>query len=146
MERKKYKIGGRPKKLKPKNHRYVFRLDDEENAQFLTLFEKSGMEVKAHFITSVLFNRKIKTVKIDKGTSDYYIKLTELCAQFRKIGVNYNQIVKMLYRNFSERKAGAALFRLEKETIKLVMVSEQVIKLTQELEGKILQKDEIPFS
>lgn len=57
------------------------------------------MEYKAHFITSVLFNREIKTVKIDKTAIDFYIKLTELNAQFRKIDVNYNQIVKILYRH-----------------------------------------------
>lgn len=96
--------GGRPEKLNPCKHRYVFRLNDEENAKFLSLFEQSGMEYKARFIISVLFNREIKTVKIDKTAIDFYTKLTELNAQFRKIGVNYNQIVKILYRHFSEKK------------------------------------------
>lgn len=53
---------GRNKKLNPITHRYVFRLNDEENAQFLSLFEQSGMKIKAHFITSVLFNREIRSV------------------------------------------------------------------------------------
>ena len=50
------------------------------------------MKVKAHFITSLLFNREIKVVEIDKSALDYYTKLTELYAQFRSVGVNYNQI------------------------------------------------------
>ena len=47
---------------------------------------------------------------------DFYIKLTELYGQFRAVGVNYNQIVKILYRNFSEKKAAAYLFKLEQQT------------------------------
>ena len=107
---------GRNKKINPASFRYVFRLNEEENNQFLSLFEQSGMKVKAHFITSLLFNREIKVVKIDKSALDYYTKLTELYAQFRSVGVNYNQIVKILYRNFSEKKAAAYLYKLEKET------------------------------
>lgn len=83
---------GRNKKINPTSFRYVFRLNEEENNQFLSLFEQSGMKVKAHFITSLLFNREIKVVKIDKSALDYYTKLTELYAQFRSVGVNYNQI------------------------------------------------------
>ncbi|SZD73242.1 Uncharacterised protein [Candidatus Ornithobacterium hominis] len=52
---------GRPEKLNPRKHRYVFRLNEEENAKFLSLFEQSGLKVKSHFITSVLFSRKITT-------------------------------------------------------------------------------------
>ena len=47
---------GRNKKINPTSFRYVFRLNEEENNQFLSLFEQSGMKVKAHFITSLLFN------------------------------------------------------------------------------------------
>ena len=77
---------GRNKKINPVSFRYVFRLNEEENNQFLSLFEQSGMKIKAHFITSLLFNREIKVVKIDKSALDYYTKLTELYAQFRSVG------------------------------------------------------------
>ena len=55
--------GGRKPKINPCNHRYVFRLDDEDNSKFLSLFEASGVDNKAKFITSVLFSKEIKTVK-----------------------------------------------------------------------------------
>uniref|UniRef100_UPI0039A4F723 conjugal transfer protein MobA n=1 Tax=Ornithobacterium rhinotracheale TaxID=28251 RepID=UPI0039A4F723 len=131
--------GGRPEKLNPRSHRYVFRLNEEENAKFLALFEQSGLKVKSHFITSVLFSREIKTVKIDKTAIDFYTKLTELNAQFRKIGINYNQIVKILYRHFSEKKAGAYLFKLEEQTKKLVALSEEIKQVTQNFEQKHLK-------
>ncbi|WP_018279552.1 plasmid mobilization protein [Capnocytophaga cynodegmi] len=52
-----------------------------------------------------LFNREIKSVKIDKLVMDFYIKFTKPYGQFQAVEVNYNQIIKILYRNFLERKA-----------------------------------------
>lgn len=132
---------GRNKKLNPTTHRYVFRLNDEDNVRFLSLFEQSGMKIKAHFITSVLFNREIRSVKMDKSVMDFYIKLTELYGQFRAVGVNYNQIVKILYRNFSEKKAAAYLFKLEKQTAELVAVCKEIMALSQKLEQHITEKN-----
>ncbi|MFK8377603.1 conjugal transfer protein MobA [Capnocytophaga canimorsus] len=131
---------GRHKKLNPTTHRYVFRLNDEDNAKFLSLFEQSGMKVKAHFITSVLFSKEIKSVKIDKSVMDFYIKLTELYGQFRTLGVNYNQIVKILYRNFSEKKAAAYLFKLEKQTAQMVAICKEIMALSQQLEQHLNEK------
>ena len=128
---------GRNKKINPVSFRYVFRLNEEENNQFLSLFEQSGMKVKAHFITSLLFNREIKVVKIDKSALDYYTKLTELYTQFRSVGVNYNQIVKILYRNFSEKKAAAYLYKLEKETTQMIAICKQILELSQQMEQKL---------
>lgn len=133
--------GGRNKKVNPCIHRYTFRLSAEENARFLALFEESGMPNKAKFITALLFNRQMKAVKIDKGTFDYYMRLTSFHSQFRSLGVNYNQIVKVLYRHFSEKKAAAFLFKLEKQTIELAGLCQKIINLTQEFESKHLKKD-----
>jgi hypothetical protein len=112
--RKKQNKGGRIPKDNPSIHRHVFRLTSEENTRLLSLFEASGMNNKAKFIISVLFNREIKTVKIDKASMDYYMRLTTLYGQFRAVGVNYNQIVKILYRNFSEKKRRLIYLNLKK--------------------------------
>ncbi|MBA0882511.1 conjugal transfer protein MobA [Flavobacterium undicola] len=134
--------GDRNLKKNPSIHRYVFRLTDEENAKFLSLFEASGADNKARFITSILFEKQIKTVKIDIAAMDYYMRLTTLYSQFRAVGVNYNQIVKILYRNFSEKKAAAYLFKLEKQTAELAKLCQEIIKLTEEFEAKHLIKNE----
>lgn len=133
--------GGRKPKNDPAIHRYSISLNDMENAQFLTLFEQSGMKVMAHFITACIFQRTVKTVKIDMDAVDFHTKLTSLYSQFRAVGVNYNQIVKILYRNFSEKKAAAYLFKLEKQTAEMAELCRKVIALTQEFEKKHLQKD-----
>ena len=142
QENKKQHKGGRNPKTDPSIHRYVFRLTDQENAKFLSLFEASGLDNKARFITSVLFEKQIKTVKVDIAAMDYYMRLTTLYGQFRAVGVNYNQIVKILYRNFSEKKAAAYLFKLEKQTIELAQLCRDIAQLTTEFELKHLKKEE----
>lgn len=129
--------------MNPSIHRYVFRLTDEENAKFLSLFDASGADNKAQFITSILFQRPIKSVKVDMAAMDYYTRLTTFFGQFRAVGVNYNQVVKILYRNFSEKKAAAYLFKLEKQTAELANLCRKIMELTQEFEAKYLnRKDE----
>lgn len=132
--------GGRNPKTNPSIHRHVFRLNDEENAQLLSLFESSGMTNKAKFIISLLFNKEIKAVKIDKGTTDFYMRLTSLFGQFRAIGVNYNQVVKLLYSRFTEKKAAAFLFKLEKQTAEMANLCKKIIEITEEFNRTHLQK------
>ncbi|WP_432223097.1 conjugal transfer protein MobA [Flavobacterium sp. TMP13] len=144
QENKKQHKGGRNPKKDPSIHRYVFRLTDQQNAKFLSLFETSGADNKARFITSVLFEKQIKTVKIDMAAMDYYMRLTTLYGQFRAVGVNYNQIVKILYCNFSEKKAAAYLFKLEKQTIELAQLCRAIMQLTEEFErNHLIKKEEI---
>ncbi|MGG5903194.1 conjugal transfer protein MobA [Sphingobacterium daejeonense] len=131
---------GRKPKNDPAVNRYSINLNAEDNAKFLALFDQSGMKVVAHFITACIFQKTVKTVKIDMDAIEYHEKLTRFFSQFRAIGTNYNQVVKLLYRNFSERKASAYLFKLEKETIELAKLTKEIIRLTQEFEAKYLKK------
>ena len=137
---KKQNKGGRTPKSDPSIHRHVFRLTDEENAKLLSLFEASGMPNKAKFIISLLFGNEMKSVKIDKGTVDFYMRLTSFHSQFRSVGVNYNQIVKLLYKNFSEKKAAAFLYKLEKQTAEMAMLCQKIIQISEEFETKYLKK------
>lgn len=137
---KKQNKGGRTPKTDPSIHRHVFRLTDEENAKLLSLFEASGMPNKAKFIIFLLFHKEIKSVKIDKGTVDFYMRLTSFHSQFRSIGVNYNQIVKLLYRHFSDKKAAAFLYKLEKQTVEMAKLCQKIIQITEEFEAKHLKK------
>lgn len=135
------KKGGRKPKLNPSTHRHVFRLNDEENAKLLSLYETSGMHNKAKFIISLLLEREIKVVKIDMQAMEYHTQLTKFYTIFRSVGVNYNQIVKILYRNFSEKKAAAYLFRLERQTIEMAALCNKIIELTKLFESQYLNKE-----
>lgn len=64
------------------------------------------------------------------------MRLTNLYAQIRAIGVNYNQTVKAVHTNFNDRRAIALLARLEKDTQELKRLFEQVIRLTEEFNRK----------
>jgi len=133
------KNSGRKPKTNPAVHRYGIKLTGDENARFMTLFLQSGMSEKAKFIKNMIFGTVMKTVKIDKAAMDYYIRLTNFYAQFQAIGNNYNQTVKAVKTNFSEKRALALLYKLEKTTIELIVLSKKIIELTQEFEQKHLR-------
>jgi hypothetical protein len=131
---------GRKPKNDPYSHHYSFKMNDEENARFLALFDESGLKNRSQFITSCIFDRQLKVVKIDKATADYYMRLTTFHSQYRAIGVNYNQVTKALKSTFTEKKALAFLYKLEQATKELVRLQQKIIELTQEFEAKWLQK------
>jgi hypothetical protein len=132
------KQAGRKPKANRAVHRYGIKLNDDENARFTTLFLQSGMNEKAKFIKNMIFGSVMKTVKIDRAAMDYYIRLTNFYAQFQAIGNNYNQTVKAIKTNFSEKRALALLYKLEKTTVELVVLSKKIIELTREFETKHL--------
>ena len=70
----------------------------------------------------------------------YYIRLTNFYAQFQAIGNNYNQTIKAIKANFSEKRALVLLGKLEKTTVQLIVLSEKIIELTREFEEKYLLK------
>ncbi len=131
--------GGRLPLADPAKHRHVFYLNDADEVRFDALFHQSGAKNRAHFITSCIFSNPIKVVKIDKGVQDYYMRLTTFFDQFRMIGHNYNQLIKMLHANFGEKKALAFLYKLEQATIELVTLNKKIIELTHEFEQKYLR-------
>lgn len=141
-EKNKKRNTGRRPKADPAKIRYTISFNAVEHSKFLELFDQSGISVKAHFITSCIFEKTVKTMKMDKGTIDFYMRLTSFHSQFRAIGVNYNQIVKLLYTNLSEKKAAAFLYKLEKQTLEMVDIFKKVILLTEEFNRKHLKNSE----
>lgn len=140
METRRTNKGGRPALADPAKHRHVLYLNDRENARFLSQWEQSGVTSKSRFIAARLFGEPFRVVKVDKSAVEYCARLTEFYAQFRAVAVNYNQVVKALHGNFSEKKALAFLYKLEKATTELVVLNRQVIALTNECKELWLPK------
>lgn len=136
IRRKKRNKAGRPPKNDPAKNCVMVRFSDQEYARFLTMFEESGVYAKSVFIKARVFNQSFRVVKTDRGTLEYVAKLTQLFAQFRSIGVNYNQIVKYLNTHFSEKAALSMLYKLEKITIELVETNRQIVALCDEFKQK----------
>ncbi|MEN6363382.1 MAG: conjugal transfer protein MobA [Bacteroidales bacterium] len=128
---------GRNQKSDPAIFRYSISFNSVEHVAFLGRFDESGMKVKAHFITSCIFDKPIQVVKLDKGLMDYYMRLTTFHSQFRAIGVNYNQAVKSIKFAFEEKKALYYLAKLERATLELVVLNRQIMDMTAEFEVKI---------
>ena len=138
---KKVKQVGRKPKADPCRHRLAVNLNDADFAAFLVLYEQSGLKDRAQFITSCIFNRQLKVVKIDKAAMDYYMRLTTFHSQFRAIGVNYNQVVKAIKATFTEKKALAFLYKLEQATKELIEIHRKIQALTAEFERNHLSKN-----
>jgi len=138
-EEKKSRRGRNPKK-DPVVFAYMVRFTAAEHARFLTMYEQSGVYARAVFIKARVFDEVFKVLKVDKTLIDYYTKLSAFHAQFRGVAVNYNQTVKELKSHFSEKKAMALLYKLEKQTAELAVLSRQIIALTQEFRQQWSQK------
>ena len=128
--------GGRPAKTDTASHCVMVRFNDTEHARFLTMYEQSGLLSKAAFIKARVFGDVFRVIKTDRGTLEYVAKLTQLHAQYRAIGVNYNQVVKELRTRFSERKALSLLYKLEKATMQLVEINSRIVALSEEFRRK----------
>ncbi|MFR9545875.1 MAG: conjugal transfer protein MobA [Rikenellaceae bacterium] len=128
----------RPKEIKsgakPKFHRLTVRFDDFEYDRMLRMYEKSDCKAKAVFIKEKFFSNKFKVTTINNAVPEYYARLSDTHAQMRRIGNNYNQVVKELKFHFSERKALAMLYNLEKATRELVMTHREITALTKRYE------------
>jgi len=139
-EGKKYK-GGRKPVADPAVYRYSIKLNSVDNVKFEALFIQSGLFEKSKFIKAMIFDKKIKVVKIDKAAMDYYMRLTNIYVQYKAVGVNYNQVVKAVKTNFDEKRAMSLLYKLEKATVQLVAYSQEILRLSKEFEGKYLNPD-----
>lgn len=131
---------GRKPNCNPAQYRYSVNLNSTENARFQTLFEQSGMKSKSRFINHCILNKPIKVVTVDKSTLDVCLALTDIHSQIRLIGVNYNQTVKALKTNFSEKRAFALLKNLEKETVRVVQFQMKILDHIEKLQNGWLQK------
>ncbi len=135
-----YNQGGRPHKINPSVHRYVVRFDAAENAVFLSHFEMSGATSKAAFIKSVLLGRPFKVFVVDEDTRVFIDRLSSLNSHYRTLVVEYDTLVRTLRENFTEKKAMAALSRLEQKTVELVRTNREIVTLAREFDARWLQK------
>ena len=126
--------GGRRPKADPSVNRYVVRLNDEENARFIAMFDKSGADNKAAFIKNFLFQKPFKVFTVDECTREFIDKLSGLNSTYRTIGVSYDILLRTLRENFTEKKAIAAIAELERKTVKLVSLSQDIVVLARQFD------------
>ena len=139
MTENKKKTGRHPKK-DPAVYRYTVRFNAEEHVRFLSMFDESGAAARSVFIKQQFFGQPFRVFVEDRSLLEYYQKRSSFHSQYRAVGNNYNQTVKELRVHFSEKKAMALLYKLEKCTQELVLIAQQIIRLTQTFEQQWSQR------
>ena len=129
--------GGRPPKTDPAGNCLMVRFSDVQYAEFLSMFEQSGLRSKARFILARIFGDEFRVVKTDGAALEFVAKLTALYGQIRSVGVNYNQTVKQLHTTFSDKKAMWLLHDLEQKTVEVSFIGKEVLRLCEEFKAKI---------
>ena len=136
MNNKKNK-GGRNPKLDPAINRYSVNFSSEEDMRFLKMFDRSGMTSKSAFIKARIFGEPFHVLTFDKSRHEYYTKLSDFHAQFRMVGINYNQTLKELKSHFSERRTRALVCKLEKYMMLLVQIIHKVVEQTDKYKNTV---------
>ena len=120
--------------------RYYLRLNERDNARFLDLFERSGAKSKSDFIRHRIFQTPFRVITHDASAVDFYVRLTHINAQIRKIGVLYNQAVRSINVYHSVKTARVLLSKLEVYQQNIIALLNESIRLTHEFNTKWLPK------
>lgn len=128
-ENYKKRLTGRKPKLNPCTHCIMVRFNDEEYARFMARYKESGVYAKAVFCKSMVFGESFRVIKENEKMRPFSEKLNGYLAQFRTLATVYNQIVKEMHVNFSERRMMALMQRLEKTTKEMTALAKDVISL-----------------
>ena len=132
--------GGRSPKSDPAENYVMVHFSDAQFAEFLTMYEQSGVRSKARFILARIFGEALHVIKTDSSAINFVMKLSALYGQIRSVGVNYNQVVKQLHSTFGEKRALTMLYKLEQETIELSTVGREILQLCEPFKQECLSE------
>lgn len=104
------------------------------------MFDKAQALNKASFIKNLIFGKPFKVFTVDENTRVFIDKLSSLNALYRTLGVDYDFLVKTLRENFTEKKAMAALYKLEQLTVELVKLNREIVALARKFDEQWSQK------
>ena len=121
----------------PKWDRWHIRTPNfEDQHKLIRLYRKSGAKTKSDFVRARLLGETFKVITEDPLKNPYLEKLSEIVALTHKIGVLYNEAVKILNANHSVATAQRMLEKLETYSQVLVRLQQQAVQLTKSLESK----------
>ena len=107
------------------------RLPDlKDQIRVIDLYHKSSSMSKSEFVRARLLGEHFKVIAVDKSAVEYYRKLSELTAQVHKIGVNYNQVVRLMRLYTAEKSIQTLLRELIGLTKELTALQEKAVSLT----------------
>ena len=142
MKTDNFQKAGRHPKIDPIVYRCSVNFTATEHAILMAMFEKSGIESMAAFVKMQFFGNPFKVFTIDENTRVFIDKLSDFNARFKVIGSSYDEIVRTLRSNFTEKKAMSALYNLEQKTIELIKVGREITALAHKFDERWLQKSQ----
>ena len=104
--------------------------DPKDQIRVIDLYHRSGSKSKSDFVRARLLGEQFKVIMVDKSAVEYYRKLSELTAQVHKIGINYNQVVRLIHLYTAEKSVKVLLQELIRQTKELTALQEKAVSLT----------------
>ena len=121
----------------PRWDRWHVRIPNSEDQQkLIRLYRKSGAKTKSDFVRARLLGESFKVITQDPTKEPYLEKLSEIVAMTNKIGVLYNEAVKVLNAYHSVATAQQLLNKLETYSQILIRLQQQVVQLTKSLRDR----------
>ena len=127
----------RKKVEKPRWDNWHIRTSNSKDQQTLIkLYQKSGAKTKSDFVRARLLGESFKVITQDPAKEPYLEKLSEIVALAHKIGVLYNEVVKVLNTYHSVATAQQLLCKLETYSQLLIRLQQQAVQLTKSLRDR----------
>ena len=121
----------------PRWDRWDTRIPDvKDQLRAIDQCNKSGAVSKSDFVRVRILGESLKVITVDKSAVGYYRKLSELTAQVHRIGINYNQVVRLMHLYTAEKSVKALLRELINLTNEIKFIQEQTMDLTIEFRKK----------
>ena len=121
----------------PRWDRWHIRIPNSEDQQkLIKLYRKSGAKTKSDFVRARLLGEAFKVITEDPSRESYLEKLSKIVALTHKIGVLYNEAVKILNAYHSVATAQRMLDKLETYSQTLIRLQQQVVQLTELFERR----------
>ena len=121
----------------PRWDRWHIRIPNSEDQQkLIRLYRKSGAKTKSDFVRTRLLGEAFKVITQDPAKEPYLEKLSEIVDMTHKIGVLYNEAVKVLNTYHSVAISQQLLGKLETYSQLLIRLQQQTVQLTKSLESK----------
>ena len=128
------------RKIEEMSHwdRWDTRMPDvKDQLRAIDLYNKSGAVSKSDFVRARILGERFKVIMVDKSAVEYYRKLSELTDQVHKIGINYNQVVRLMHLYTAEKSVKALLQELIRQTKELTALQEKAVSLTVDYRKKM---------
>lgn len=121
----------------PRWDRWHVRIPKSEDQQkLIELYRRSGAASKSDFVRARLLGETFKVI-IEKPSAVLYLeRLTKIVALTNKIGILYNEAVKVLNSYHSVATAQRMLDKLEIYSQTLIRLQQQTVQLTELFERR----------